>query len=248
MRYALFGATSAIAEHVARLLVARGDQLFLVGRDGERLSAIVDDLTVRAGSSSARVASAVADLSDQSRHEALYDAAEAAIGPLDAILVAHGTLPDQAACERSVSETMRALDINALSAISLAARAANRFEPRRHGTIAVISSVAGDRGRGSNYVYGAAKGMVGIFLGGLRNRLAKAGVAVVTIKPGFVDTPMTAHIVKKGALWATPQAIAPAIVKAMDRGQPVVYVPGIWRWIMLVVRLIPERIFMRLSL
>jgi short-subunit dehydrogenase len=248
MKYIIFGATSAIAESIARTLVARGDQLFLVARDGGRLQAIVDDLRVRASTSSGRIASTVADLADQSRHEALFDEAEAAIGPIDAVLVAHGTLPDQSACERSIAETMKAIDINALSAISLAATAANRFEPRRHGTIAVISSVAGDRGRGSNYVYGAAKAMVTTFLQGLRNRLAKAGVAVVTIKPGFVDTPMTAHVAKKGKLWATPEQIAPTIVKAMDRGQAVVYVPGIWRWIMLVIRLIPETVFKRLSL
>lgn len=253
MNYLILGATSAIAEAVTRRLALRGDRLFLVARNEARLGAIVADLGVRTASATPAgahpaIGSAVADLADQTRHAALLAEAEAAIGPLDVVLIAHGTLPDQAACEASVEATMAALDANALSVISIATLAANLFAARGHGTIAVIGSVAGDRGRASNYVYGAAKGLVSTYLQGLRNRLHKAGVAVVTIKPGLIDTPMTAHIARKGPLWATPEAIAPAIVKALDRGTPVVYVPGIWRWIMLVIRLIPEKIFRRLSL
>jgi len=125
---------------------------------------------------------------------------------------------------------------------------ANRFEARRGGTIAVISSVAGDRGRKSNYVYGAAKGMVTLFLQGLRNRLAAAEVQVLTIKPGFVDTPMTAAIPKGGPLWAKPEDIATGILAAIEKKRDVVYLPWFWQWIMLIIRMIPERIFKRLSL
>jgi len=247
-KVAIFGANSAIATAVARRLVARSDSLFLVARNAGKLEALKQDLGVRSAGSAGTIASAVADLNDLSRHEALFDEAEAAFGGLDVVLVAHGDLPDQKACEASVEATMAAIQTNALSAISLAAIAANRFEARRRGVIAVIGSVAGDRGRQSNYVYGAAKGLVAIFLEGLRNRLAKADVAVVTIKPGFVDTPMTAAFEKKGLLWAKPDAIAAGIVKAIDRGAAVVYLPGFWRAIMLVIRHIPEFLFKRLSL
>jgi short-subunit dehydrogenase len=131
--------------------------------------------------------------------------------------------------------------------IALATVLANRFEAQRSGSIAVISSVAGDRGRQSNYVYGAAKGAVTLLLQGLRNRLSKSGVQVLTIKPGFVDTPMTAEF-KKGALWAKPDDIAHGIVSAIDRRRDVVYLPGFWRLIMLIIRHIPEPIFKRMSL
>jgi decaprenylphospho-beta-D-erythro-pentofuranosid-2-ulose 2-reductase len=188
------------------------------------------------------------DATDRARHVALLDAAEQAMDGLDTVLVAHGVLPDQKAGEASVERMLADIDANALSVLSLLTPLANRFEAKRAGTIAVISSVAGDRGRTSNYVYGAAKGMVTIFLQGLRNRLAASGIAVVTIKPGFVDTPMTAHLPKGGPLWAKPEDVAAGIVAAIDKGRDVVYLPWFWRIIMLIIRHIPERIFKRLSL
>jgi len=244
----IFGANSAIAGAVARRLVQRGDSLFLVGRNAGRLAALKQDLDVRRAGGAGALAAAVADLDDLSRHAGLFDEATAALGGLDVVLVAHGELPDQKACEASFSATLAALQTNALSAISLASEAANRFEAQKSGVIAVIGSVAGDRGRQSNYVYGAAKGMVAIFLEGLRNRLAKSNVAVVTIKPGFVDTPMTAAFEKKGLLWAKPEQIAAGIVRAIDRRADVVYLPGFWRLIMLAIRHIPEFVFKKLSL
>jgi short-subunit dehydrogenase len=143
---------------------------------------------------------------------------------------------------------MHALDVNFLSVVSLLTPLANRFEANKHGTLAVISSVAGDRGRQSNYVYGAAKSGLDAFLQGLRNRLSKAGVHVVTVKPGFVATPMTAHLPQQGPLWAQPDDVAEGIVKAIDKQKDVVYLPGFWALIMLIIRLIPERIFKRLNL
>ena len=143
--------------------------------------------------------------------------------------------------------TLREIDNNGLSVIALCTLLGNRFEAQGSGSIAVISSVAGDRGRQSNYVYGAAKGMVTRFLQGLRNRLAKENVQVLTIKPGFVDTPMTAAF-KKGALWAQPADVARGILAAIDKGKDEVYLPGFWRLIMLVIRHIPEFIFKKLSL
>jgi decaprenylphospho-beta-D-erythro-pentofuranosid-2-ulose 2-reductase len=123
----------------------------------------------------------------------------------------------------------------------------NRFEEQRNGCIAVISSVAGDRGRQSNYVYGAAKGALTVFLSGLRNRLVKAGVTVITIKPGFVDSPMTASF-RKGFLWVSPAVVGRGVYRAIVSRKDVVYLPWYWRYIMMAVVLIPERMFKRLSL
>ena len=147
---------------------------------------------------------------------------------IDTVLISHGTLSDQAACAQSVDLTMAELRTNALSVVAMLTLLANLFERRRAGTIAVISSVAGERGRQSNYIYGSAKAMVTAFLSGLRQRLAKAGVSVVTIKPGFVDTPMTGAF-RKNALWIGPDAAAGHILNAIDRGTAVAYVPGFWR-------------------
>jgi decaprenylphospho-beta-D-erythro-pentofuranosid-2-ulose 2-reductase len=188
-RILIFGANSAIASAAARQWIAGGDSLFLVGRDPDKLHAILADLNVRRGAGQT-VAGTSADLNDFNRHEALLADARAALGGLDVVLIAHGSLPDQSACAASVQTTLDEIRTNALSVIAILTPVANSFEREGKGVIAVIGSVAGDRGRQSNYVYGAAKGMVAIFLQGLRNRLAKSGVAVVTILPGFVDTPI----------------------------------------------------------
>jgi short-subunit dehydrogenase len=187
------------------------------------------------------------DATDLDRHEQVLARATAMLGGLDTVLIAHGTLPDQKACEASVEATLEAITTNAMSAIALMTLVANRFEQQRSGTIAVISSVAGDRGRQSNYVYGAAKGAVSTFAQGLRNRLAPIGIDVVTIKPGFVDTPMTAAIAK-GALWASPATIGRRIHSAIVRGEEVVYTPWFWRVVMALVRAVPEPIFKKMRL
>lgn len=240
----IIGATSAIAEAAARRFAQRGDSLYLLARDGERLDALLADLKLRGA---AATAGARFDANDHAQHGALVEQAAAAMGGLDAVLIAHGTLPDQRACEADAALALREIGTNALSVIGLLTHVANRFEAQRAGVIAVIGSVAGDRGRQSNYVYGSAKGMLAIFLQGLRNRLHKAGVQVLTIKPGFVDTPMTAAF-KKGPLWATPDQVAQAIVKAMDRRRDVLYTPFFWWGIMAIIRAIPEAIFKKLSL
>ncbi len=225
-------------------MAQRGDSLFLVARDAQRLSAIADDLKVRGAGS---VFTYVLDARDIGSHGAMLQAASGQLGGLDAALIAHGTLSDQSACQLSTDRLLQELSTNALSVMALATLLANHFEAQRSGVLAIISSVAGDRGRQSNYVYGSAKAAVSAFASGLRQRLYPCGVRVVTVKPGFVDTPMT-RAFPKGPLWASPQSVARAILRAMDRGTPVVYTPWFWRPIMWIIRSIPERIFQRLKL
>lgn len=240
----VLGATSAIAQSTVRLLAARGASLYLVGRNAERLEAVAKDARTRGAS---KVETEAVDLDDLARHEALVERAEAALGGLDGALLAHGILGNQEAAQHSYAEAEKVLRTNFLSAVSLLTPLANRFEARKAGTLVVISSVAGDRGRQSNYVYGASKGALSVFLQGLRNRLARSGVAVVTVKPGFVDTPMTADV-KKNALFATPEKVARGIIRAADARKDEVYLPGFWGPIMFAIRNIPERIFKRMKL
>lgn len=239
----IIGATSAIAEHCARLWAVRGDALFLVARNQDRLNTIAMDLRVRGAGN---VSTYQLDLNEITAQQAMLDAADVALGGVDTVLIAHGTLSNQKACEQSVDETLAEIKTNALSTIALLTIIANRFEAKRNGTIGVISSVAGDRGRASNYVYGSAKAMVTAFTSGLRQRLHKSNVAVVTIKPGFVDTPMTAEF-KKGLLWAQPATVATKIVKAMDQGKDEVYVPAFWWGIMAAIKAIPQILFQKLN-
>ncbi len=240
----VFGATSAIAQAVTRRLAARGAAMLLVARDAGRLAAIADDLRVRGA---AKVELEAMDALDYTRHASLAEIARQRLGGLDLVVVSHGTLADQKACEQSFESSRREIEINALSVISLLTHLANHLEAEGRGAIVVISSVAGDRGRQSNYVYGCAKAMVSTFMQGLRNRLYARGVQVLTVKPGFVDTPMTADF-KKGALWASADEVAAGIVRAIDRRRDVVYLPWFWRWIMVIIRAIPESLFKRLKL
>lgn len=243
-RVLIIGATSAIAEATARLYAERGARLHLVARNRPRLDTIGDDLLVRGAP---EVTRATLDVNDIAAHAAVLDDAWARLGDIDVVLVAHGTLPDQAACEASVETALAEFATNGTSTIALLTLVANRMQLAKRGSIAVISSVAGDRGRASNYLYGSAKAAVSAFASGLRQRLARHGVDVVTIKPGFVDTPMTRDF-KKGALWAQPDAIARGIVHAVDKGKPVAYLPWFWFVIMTIIRLVPEFLFKRIRL
>lgn len=240
----MLGATSAIAQEVAKLLVRDDDQLFLVGRDPDKLQIVARDLSVR---SDRKVEHLAADLDDTAKHAEIFDRAAASLQGLDTVVIAHGVLGDQPECERDFTASERVLRTNFLSAASLLTLAANRFSEQESGTIVAIGSVAGDRGRQSNYVYGASKGALDLFLQGMRNRLFKRGVQVITVKPGFVDTPMTAHL-ERGLLFASAGTIAGGILRAMRRGKDVVYLPWFWRPIMLLIRIMPERIFKRLGL
>lgn len=239
----IIGATSAIAQATEELLARGGDEMFLVARNRNRLEAIRDDLRVRY---EAKVNVGVLDVQGLEQHDAILAEAFEKLGRVDLVIIAHGHLPDQRACEASPDRTLDAFFVNALSVIALLTHLTPRLEAQGHGTVAVISSVAGDRGRRSNYVYGSAKGAVSLFLQGLRSRLHPSGIKVLTIKPGLVDTPMTARF-EKGFLWASAPQVAKGILRALEGSRDVVYLPWYWRWIMLVVRMIPERLFKRLS-
>ena len=237
------GATSAIATEVARAFAERGASLLLTGRKPERLAALADDLAVRGA---AEVETAVLDVLEAESHAGVVERAFAP-GRLDVALIAHGTLPDQARCQQSAAETVRALEVNFTATAALLTLLANRFEAQGSGVIAVITSVAGDRGRQSNYVYGAGKGGLAVFLQGLRNRLHHQGVSVVTLKPGFVDTPMTAEV-PKNPLFSTARRAGRAIHRAIEGHRDVAYIPWFWRPIMALVTSLPESVFKRLRL
>ena len=244
MRVLIIGATSAIAGETAKAYAEAGARLFLTARNPGKLASVADDLRVRGA---AQVDTAVLDVGQISHHREVIDSAIATLGGLDVALIAHGTLPDQAGCQQRVPDTVEALQVNFTATIALLTELANYFEGQRSGSIAVITSVAGDRGRQSNYVYGAAKGGVERFLQGLRNRLHPSGVAVLTIKPGFVATPMTAAM-QQNALFASPRRVGRAIYRAIERRRDVIYIPWFWRPLMVVIRSIPERLFKRLHL
>jgi decaprenylphospho-beta-D-erythro-pentofuranosid-2-ulose 2-reductase len=241
----ILGANSAIAKAAARQWAARQNhQLFLVGRDPNKLAALATDLKVKGNPD---IHTLAADLIDTSCHESIISSAISQLGGLDLVLIAHGQLGDQKSAEASWTETQAILEVNFLSPASLLTVLANYFESKKSGHIAVITSVAGDRGRAQNYVYGTAKGALSIFLSGLRNRLCRANVLVTDLRLGFVDTPMTAHY-KKGALWASPETAASGIIAAVDSGRDVSYLPWFWCWIMLVIRNIPEKVFKRMRI
>lgn len=243
-RIFIFGATSAISEATARLFAREGHSFFLVARDTLKLNALADDLLVRGA---AKVLMDVADALDYGRHQALVQAAFNGLGGLDTALISHGTLPDQKLCEQSSAVALRVFEINALGAVSVLTHIADRFDAQGFGTIAAISSVAGDRGRQSNYVYGASKAALSAYLQGLRNRLHRRGVHVLTIKPGLVDTPMTAAF-RKGLLWSSPEQIASGIFQAIKNKKEVAYLPWFWSPVSLAMRLLPESVFKRMSL
>lgn len=239
----IIGATSGIAEHYARYEAADGARLFLVARSQERLRAIADDLEVRGG----KAWTTTLDVNDLDSHVKVLEMVWARLGTVDVVLLAHGTLPDQTACAGDVELTLREFGTNAVATISLMSQAANRLLAQGRGTLAVISSVAGDRGRASNYLYGSAKAAVTAFASGLRQRLHGTGVNILTIKPGFVDTRMTAEF-KKGPLWASPDSVARGIVHAIRKRKSVAYLPWFWWWVMRIIVHIPEPLFRRLKL
>lgn len=241
----VFGATSGIAQAVVRRLAGQGAELVLVARNPEKLAAVAADARVRGAKA---VTIEVLDLDQVAAHAALLDRAFAALGRVDLVLLAHGVLAESDACEASPELTARVLATDFTAPALLSQAVALRLAGTQgSGTVAVIGSVAGDRGRQSNYAYGAAKGGLAVFLSGLRNRMFPRGVHVLTVKPGFVDTPMTAGV-PRNALFATSDKVASDILRAAARGKDEIYTPSFWWLIMAVVRAIPEGIFKKMRM
>lgn len=237
-RVAIFGASSAIAADVARLYAKRGAKLCLLARNPQKLKVLAQEL------GPAVVASITQDFDLTHEADACVARAVAALGAIDVALIAHGALGDQLASERDVSVAEQLARTNYLSVMALVIPLANHLEARQAGHLAVMSSVAADRGRPRNYTYAAAKAAINVLLQGVRSRLYAAGVQVHTLKLGPVITPMTESHPKNG-LFAKSEDVAQGIVAAIDKGKAEVYVPGFWRYIMLVVRNLPEPLFQR---
>ncbi len=238
------GATSGIAMEVQRQLAHQGCELLLVARSSERLADLHADLSLRGAPV---ILTYSADLSSVQQHAGIFEFVRRKFADFDTVLLAYGSMHDQKESEVSVDVLLEELQANFVSASAILMLFAADLERRRIGCLAAITSVAGDRGRRSNYVYGSAKGALSLFLQGLRSRLHPAGVRVITIKPGPVQTSMTDHM-PNAAHFADPERVARDIVRALVRRAPdVLYTPKVWRYVMTGVRQIPETVFKRLS-
>ncbi len=240
----ILGATSGIAEATARIWARQGANIFLVARNADRVNAVASDLKTRGA---AYVDTAIANLDEVDEHTELLAKAITSLGGLDVAYLAVGILGDQPRAEQDAQHAMHIAHTNYTVPVSLLTWLSNFCVKQGFGTLAVISSVAGERGRKSNYVYGSSKAGLTAFLAGLRNRVDREGVHVLTIKPGPVKTSMTAGM-KGSEKFADPGVVAGQIAKAVDKRSDVLYTPIIWAPIMLVIRSIPERIFKKLNL
>ena len=241
----VLGATSAIAQAYARRRASGGARFVLLARREERLATVAADLIARGAASAEPVAM---DLSAVGEVERTVDTIHARFGAPDEIVVAYGTLGDQAALQRDLSAARSALDVNFVSAAPWLLAFLKRCDAAQPLTCVVIGSVAGDRGRATNFIYGAAKGGLDVFVQGLSHAYAGTPVRFVLVKAGFVDTPMTATFIKRGPLWSSPERIAMEMERAVRRGRRVVYTPWFWRPIMAVIIALPWFIFRRLKI
>jgi decaprenylphospho-beta-D-erythro-pentofuranosid-2-ulose 2-reductase len=243
-RVLILGTTSAIAEAAARIWAAQGARMLLIGRGASRIEAIAADLKVRGASEAIPITLDCAEADAAVEMKRFIEI----LGAPDVVLLTYGLLGDQRRLESDPAATAELLRTNFSSAAAWCLEVAAVLERQRAGVLVVIGSVAGDRGRQSNYVYGASKAGLGVLVEGIAHRLARSGARAVLVKPGFVDTPMTAAILRKGLLWVKPEAIGRKIVRVADRGGPVVYAPAFWRAIMCVVRNVPSVIFHKTKL
>lgn len=239
----VFGATSAIAHAVLKIYAKASCNLYLVARNPEKLAVVADDLSSRGASI---LMTESYDFDNYSKLINSLNAAKKQFSSIDIVFVAHGTLPEQKELEQDPLALTEFININYLSTAHICLTAVNLLEKQNNGTIAIISSVAGDRGRKSNYIYGASKSAVNTLIEGIQGRLCKSAIKITNIKPGMIDTPMT-EAMSKGILWANPETIAPLIVQGIKKGKNTIYVPTFWRLIMLVIKLIPTKILQRLN-
>ena len=239
----IYGATSAIAQAVARRYAREGVRIALMGRNTERMTEIAIDLEFRGAIEAfARQSDAI----DYKNHKGQIEDVFSRLGRVDVALICHGDLPDQESCENNYDEFLNAVNVNFLSTVSLLTQLSPRMSAQGSGTIAVVSSVAGDRGRPSNFVYGSAKAGLSAYVSGLRAKLNDTGVNVITIKPGLVHTPMTAHL-EKSAIWSTPEKVAKDITHGIERRKSVVYTPWLWWPVMTIIKSLPEFIFRKMT-
>lgn len=235
-----------MAEQCARLWVTDSPKnLVLLGRDPAKTERVAQDLRIRSAHSA--IAVETTDFLDPAKIREWVDQVCAA-GVPDIVLIAHGSLPDQKECQQDLLQNQQVLQLNSVSPVLFAEAFAGHMEQANKGALAIIGSVAGDRGRKSNYVYGAAKGMVTRYVQGLQHRLANTNVNVVLIKPGPTDTPMTAALKAKGLKMADVTAVASSIVKGIVNAKPVVYTPAKWAVIMTVIRHLPRIIFNKMDI
>lgn len=242
----IIGATSAIAEHCARLWAAEFPVEFtLVSRDSTKTALIAADL--RARNTDTVVNIVEVDFLDPTQIQEVADNVYQ-MGTVDIVLIAHGVLPEQEQCQISLDLCSEALMINGTSPVLFAEAFVGHMQKANKGTLAVIGSVAGDRGRKSNYVYGAAKSLVERYVQGLQHRLANTQVKAILIKPGPTDTPMTAHLKSQGANLASVTTVATCIVNGIARQKPVIFAPAKWKWIMLAIQHLPRFVFNKLDI
>lgn len=246
MNVVLFGATRGIGRALARELAARGDRLFLIGRDLEDLARSARDLEIRVGAGSGPIGVACADLLEPERFGPALDAAWAALGRVDAVVLAAGLFATQDALEADRALARRLLEADFSGSVLFCEEARERLLAQGGGTLCALSSVAGERGRKPVVLYGAAKGGLTRYLEGLDHRFHARGLRVITVKPGFVRTSMTEGL-PEPPFAADPEPVARLVVRALDRGTPVVYVTPIWRWVMLVVRHLPRAVLRRVG-
>ncbi len=244
-RIAIIGATSSIAEHCARIWAQQGlVELILVGRDQKKLEVVSADLLVR--SPSIKIEIVTTDLIDPKAIQKIVDSLFA-ISSIDIALIAHGTLPDQKDCQNNLALNFNAIEINGISPVLYSEVFSQHMAKLNQGSIAIIGSVAGDRGRKSNYVYGSAKGLVTRYAQGLQHRFAGTGVSITLIKPGPTYTPMTAAM-KGSEKFASPEEVAKIITSGIESKKAIIYAPAKWQLIMMVIRHLPSFIFNKMNI
>ena len=239
----VIGATSAMAKETCKHFAAEKDRFFLVARDNQKLEVVEKDLCARGAQ---EVKTFCCDVLDFAQHQKIVNSMLAAYGTIDIVLMAQGILPDAKKSLEDYAIVEETIKVNVLSVISLLIPIAAHMEKARSGKIAVISSVAGDRGRAASCIYATSKGALNVFLEGLWQRLQRSGVSVINIKPGYIDTPMTTHMTK-GPLFAKADFAGLEIYKAIIKKKPVAYVPTFWRYIMLLIIHMPRFLFKRMK-
>jgi len=243
----IIGATSAIAEECSKQLISKTKSIFLYGRNKNKLEKIAKDLEVRG------LKNVSYDTFDAEKHsfqaKNMIHNVHSNIKGFDTAIFSHGLMLNHEECEKSINQTKNILDINFLSMVSYLIAVSQYFIKRGHGgKIIVISSVAGDRARISNYIYGASKAALSFFCDGMNQKLQQHNINILVVKPGFIDTPMTANIKNKGFLWSTPEKVAKDIIKNISKRKRILYTPWFWKIIMIIIKLIPRKLLIKLGL